>query len=69
MVIDLGEADVLVGQEAQLLDSGLDARSTGGDAFEKMAQLLLVDLRAPSGMRGNYSSAARPIGLRRGRYA
>ena len=43
MVVDLGEADVLVWEQAQLADGGLDAGRTRRDAFEQRAQTLLVD--------------------------
>jgi hypothetical protein len=43
MVIDLGEADVLVRQEAQLFDRRFDARRAGSDRIEEMTKLLLVD--------------------------
>jgi hypothetical protein len=43
MVIDLGEADVLVREQAQLFDRRFDARRAGSDRIEEMTKLLLVD--------------------------
>jgi hypothetical protein len=45
-VVDLGEPDVLVGQQAQLRDGGLDAGGARSDALEESAELLLVDSSA-----------------------
>jgi hypothetical protein len=45
VVVDLGETDVLVREQAQVIDGRLNARRAGGDAFEQLAQLLLVDRR------------------------
>jgi hypothetical protein len=42
VVVDLREADVLVREEPQLLDRGLDAGRAAGNALEQMAQLFLV---------------------------
>jgi hypothetical protein len=47
MVVDLGEADVLVGEETQLLDGGFDACRAARDALEEITKLLLVDLGPP----------------------
>lgn len=43
MVVDLGEANVLVGEQAQLVDGGLDGGRARRDALEQLAQLVLVD--------------------------
>jgi len=43
VVVDLGEADVLVRQQTQLVDSGLDAGRARRDGFQKFAQLPLID--------------------------
>jgi hypothetical protein len=56
VVVDLGETDVLVGQQAQRLGGGLDARRARRDALKQLAQLLLVDGGASSGMCLDYST-------------
>jgi hypothetical protein len=42
MMVDLCETDVLVGQQAQLRNGGLDACGAGGDALQKISNLMLV---------------------------
>ncbi len=44
VVVDLGEAQVLVGQVAQRLDRGVDAETAGGDALEERSQLCVLYL-------------------------
>ena len=43
VVVDLGEADVLVWEQAQLFDGGLDGGRARGDALEQLLKFLLVD--------------------------
>jgi hypothetical protein len=43
VVVDLGEADVLVGKQAQLFNCSFDAGRARRDGIEKVAELLLVD--------------------------
>jgi hypothetical protein len=50
VVIDLGEAHVLVGEKAQRFDGRRNAGRTRSDTFEEIAQLLLVDDGPPGGL-------------------
>jgi hypothetical protein len=43
VVVNLGEADVLVREQAQVFDRGLDAGRARRDGIEEVAKLLLVD--------------------------
>jgi hypothetical protein len=47
MVVYLGEAHVLVREQAQLIDGGFDARRARRDALKQFAELLLVDDAPP----------------------
>jgi SAM-dependent methyltransferase len=63
VVIDLGEADVLIGEQAELVDSGLDGRRAGGDALQELAEPLLVD-RGASFCFGRFDYSSGALGIR-----
>ena len=67
MVVDLGEADVLVGEQPQLFDGGLDAGRARRNGIEELAQFLLID-GATSGA-GVWKYSERPDGLEAAEHA
>jgi hypothetical protein len=43
VVVDLGEAKILVGEVPQFVDGGVDGQAALGDGVEQVAQAVLFD--------------------------